>query len=65
MDRFDVSEDLITTEAKLGKDLALDSLDAMELIMELENAFNITIPDEEAESIETFGDLVRCIEQKI
>lgn len=61
IDKFQVAEDLITNEAEFKKDLGLDSLDVIELVIELENAFNIHITDEDAASILTFGAAVTCV----
>lgn len=54
----------ITTEASFTNDLGADSLDTVELIMEFEKEFSITIPDEDAEKITTVGDAVSYIENK-
>ena len=54
----------ITNEASFANDLGADSLDTVELIMEFEKAFNITIPDEDAEKITTVGDAVNYISAK-
>ncbi|MEM0994437.1 MAG: acyl carrier protein [Bacteroidota bacterium] len=56
----DASE--ITTDANFIDDLGADSLDTVELIMELEKEFDISIPDEEAEKIATVGDAIKYIE---
>ena len=55
-------EDVITMEASLIDDLGADSLDTVELIMELEKEFNISIPDDQAEKIATVGDAIAYIE---
>lgn len=52
-------------DAKLEDDLDLDSLDKVELCMEVEKRFNITLPSDEAEDFVTVGDVVRSVEQKI
>ncbi len=51
----------IVPEAKLAEDLRIDSLDAVELVMALEEEFGISIPDEELSSMLTVGDVVDCI----
>ena len=56
----DASE--ITADANFIDDLGADSLDTVELIMELEKEFDISIPDEEAEKIATVGDAIQYIE---
>lgn len=52
----------VTPEASFTQDLGADSLDTVELIMELEKVFNVSIPDEEAEKIQTVGDAIAYIE---
>ncbi|GAA7780433.1 acyl carrier protein [Helicobacter pylori] len=52
----------VTPEAEFVKDLGADSLDVVELIMALEEKFNIEIPDEQAEKIVNVGDVVKYIE---
>ena len=61
-DRLGVDESEITLEASFKEDLGADSLDTVELIMELEDAFDIEISDGEAEKVQTVGDVVRYIE---
>ena len=53
----------ITKETSFINDLGADSLDTVELIMEFEDAFDMNIPDEEAEKIRTVGDAVKYIEE--
>ncbi|MBU5439965.1 acyl carrier protein [Tissierella sp. MSJ-40] len=55
----------ITMDTSLMNDLEADSLDAVEIMMELEDEFNITIPDEDAEKFKNIGDIVRYIKNKI
>lgn len=68
--KFIISEQLkiksekITEEVKIMDDLGADSLDIVELIVMLEEDFDITIADEEAEKIVTVGDVIKCIEDK-
>ena len=62
VDKLGVSESQITPEATFAQDLGADSLDTVELIMELEKEFDITIPDAETEKIQTVGDAVSIIE---
>ncbi len=54
----------ITLDSSLVTDLAVDSLDLVELVMEFEEAFGITIPDEDYEKIKSIGDAVKYIEEK-
>ena len=62
VDKLGVEESEVTNEASFTNDLGADSLDTVELIMEFEKEFNLSIPDEEAEKIETVGDAVQYIE---
>lgn len=63
VDKLGVEESEVTNEASFTNDLGADSLDLVELIMEFEKEFNIAIPDEQAESIQTVGDAVSHIEK--
>jgi acyl carrier protein len=54
----------ITPEASFTNDLGADSLDTVELVMEFEKAFNIQIPDEDAEKISTVGDVINYMKAK-
>ena len=56
IDKLEIEQDMITRESRLKDDLGADSLDRVELIMECEKAFNFSIPDDEAEQIQTVGD---------
>lgn len=58
------SVDEITDEKEVVKDLGADSLDVVEMLMSLEEEFNITVPEEEAVNIKTVGDIVSLIESK-
>ena len=58
VDKLGVEESEVTTEASFANDLGADSLDTVELIMEFEKEFNLSIPDEEAEKIVTVGNAV-------
>jgi acyl carrier protein len=62
IEQLQVDESEITMETNLMKDLSADSLDAVEIIMAIEDEFGIEIPDEEAETIQTVQDLVRFVE---
>ncbi len=61
-DQFDVEEDKITAETDLQEDLGADSLDVVDLLMSIEDEFEIEIPDDEIENIKTVGSLVSYIE---
>ena len=62
VDKLGVEESEVTTEASFTNDLGADSLDTVELIMEFEKEFGISIPDDQAEKIATVGDAVSYIE---
>lgn len=64
VERLEVSEEEVTPEASFVEDLGADSLDVVELVMELEEEFDIEIPDEDAEKIQTVKDAVAYIEEK-
>ncbi len=55
----------ITEEKEVVKDLGADSLDVVEMLMSLEEEFNITVPEEEAVNIKTVGDIVKLLDEKI
>ncbi len=63
VDKLTVDENEVTPNAEFSKDLGADSLDTVELIMEFEKEFDITIPDAEAEKISTVGDAIKYIEE--
>ena len=63
VDNLGVDASEVTAEANFTNDLGADSLDTVELIMEFEKEFNLSIPDEEAEKIETVGNAVTYIEE--
>lgn len=63
--KLGVDEGQITPEASFTNDLGADSLDTVELVMEFEKAFNIQIPDEDAEKISTVGDVIKYLKGKL
>ena len=63
VDKLGVDEAEVKPEASFTNDLGADSLDTVELIMEFEKAFDIQIPDEDAEKIATVGDAISYIEE--
>ncbi|MGM9812630.1 MAG: acyl carrier protein [Muribaculaceae bacterium] len=63
VDKLGVNEAEVKPEASFTTDLGADSLDTVELIMEFEKEFGITIPDEKAETIQTVGDAINYIEE--
>ena len=65
VDKLGLAETEVTTDANFIKDLGIDSLDYAELIMEFEQAFDVKIPDSDAESLATINQAVDYIRQKI
>ena len=65
VDKLGVEESEVTAEASFTNDLGADSLDTVELIMEFEKEFNISIPDEQAENIQTVGQAIAYLEQNV
>ncbi|MBQ8572544.1 MAG: acyl carrier protein [Ruminococcus sp.] len=61
-EQFDVEEDTITMDTNLEEDLSADSLDVVDLLMSIEDEFEIEIPDEEIDNIRTVSELVSYIE---
>ncbi len=64
VEKLGVDESDITPEASFTNDLGADSLDTVELIMEFEKEFDLTIPDEDAEKIATVGEAVSYLQEK-
>jgi acyl carrier protein len=62
VDKLGVDESEVTSEANFTNDLGADSLDTVELIMEFEKEFELSIPDEDAEKITTVGDAIQYME---
>ena len=62
VDKLGADEKEVTNEASFTNDLGADSLDTVELIMEFEKEFNVSIPDEAAEKIVTVGDAIDYLE---
>lgn len=63
IDKLGVDESEVTPEASFTNDLGADSLDTVELIMEFEKEFNISIPDEQAENITNVGEAIAYLEE--
>ncbi|HKL16522.1 MAG TPA: acyl carrier protein [Balneolaceae bacterium] len=64
VDKLGVDESEVVAEANFTNDLGADSLDTVELIMEFEKEFDLSIPDEDAENIATVGDAVTYLQEK-
>ena len=62
---FEIDPDLLVPEARLAKDLELDSLDGVDLLVAVERAFSCRIQEADARSMETLGDIHRHIEQSL
>ena len=62
VDKLGVDESEVSADASFTNDLGADSLDTVELIMEFEKEFDISIPDEEAENIQTVGQAIEYLE---
>jgi len=65
VDKLGVDEGEVVADASFTNDLGADSLDTVELIMEFEKEFNVSIPDEEAEKIQTVGDAVAYLKDNV
>ncbi len=65
VDKLGIEESEITDSASFTNDLGADYLDTVELIMEFEKEFNVSIPDEEAEKIQTVGDAVAYLKDNV
>ncbi|MEF9922418.1 MAG: acyl carrier protein [Anaerovoracaceae bacterium] len=63
MEQLNVEESAVTLETHLMKDLEADSLDAVEIIMAIEEEFELEVPDEDAEKFQLVGDLVKYVEE--
>lgn len=64
-EQMGVSKDQIKPETSFVNDLGADSLDTVELLMELEEEFDITIPEDDAEKIETVGEAIKYIKEHV
>ena len=65
VEKLGVEEPEVTTKASFTNDLGADSLDTVELIMEFEKEFNISIPDDQAENIGTVGQAITYLEENV
>ena len=64
VEQLDADEAEVTMDATIQDDLGADSLDVVDLVMSIEENFDIEIPDEDVENIKTVGDIVKYIESK-
>lgn len=64
-EQLDADEDDMTLDTNIAKDLGADSLDVVELLMSIEDEFDVEIPDEEIENIKTIGDLTEYIQSNM
>ncbi len=62
-DQLDIEEDKITMESDIVENLEADSLDVVDLVMTIEDEYNIEVPDDQIENFRTVGDVVRYIEE--
>jgi acyl carrier protein len=65
VDQLGVSGDEVVPEASFIDDLGADSLDIVELVMAMEEAFDVEIPDDDAEKIQTIGDAISYLKEKL
>ncbi|NNE29455.1 MAG: acyl carrier protein [Saprospiraceae bacterium] len=65
VEKLGVDDSEVTREASFTNDLGADSLDTVELIMEFEKEFDISIPDEQAENIQTVGHAIEYLESQV
>lgn len=64
-EQLDIEEDIITADSLLVEDLGADSLDAIDIVMSVEDEFSIEVPDEIVEKIESVGDIITFVENNI
>ena len=63
VEQLGVKPDQVTPQAKFIEDLGADSLDTVELVMALEEEFGIEVPDEQAEKLQSVGDVIKYVEE--
>ncbi len=61
-EQLDIEEDQVTMESNIAEDLGADSLDVVDLVMSIEDEFDLEVPDDQVENIKTVGDVVNYIE---
>lgn len=64
-DQLNIKADKIKSESKIVEDLGADSLDVVEMLMSVEDKFEVSVSDEEAVNLKTVGDIVKLLESKI
>ena len=64
-DQLDADADSMTLETKIAEDLGADSLDVVEMLMTIEDEFEVEIPDEDIEGLKTIGDVTEYIQNKM
>ena len=64
VDQLGVESDKVTADAKFIEDLGADSLDTVELVMAFEEEFGVEVPDEDAEKLQSVGDVIKYIEER-
>ena len=64
VEQLGVNADQVTPEAKFIEDLGADSLDIVELVMAFEEEFSVEVPDEDAEKLQTVGDVIKYIQER-
>ncbi len=64
-EQLDADEESMTAETRIGEDLGADSLDVVELLMSIEDEFEVEIPDEEIENLKTIGDVAEYIQNNM
>lgn len=65
VDQLDVDEDSVTMESSIGDDLGADSLDIADIVMSIEEEFDIEVPDDQLQNIKLVGDIVKYIEEHV
>ena len=65
VDQLDADEDTVTLDAQIGDDLGADSLDVADIVMSLEEEFDIEVPDDQVINMKTVGDIVKYIEDNV
>ena len=63
VDQLDVDENKVTMEASITDDLGADSLDIADIVMSIEEEFNVEVPDDQLQNIKVVGDIVKYIEE--